>query len=307
MTREAREGARRVAVLIAVFSSSFTAWAEYPEIHRLHSSDERFLQHQSGVQEFYRKERSGKPLPPLIVYSYAPREQDTLFTLAARLSIPYSSLSSLNRIENHSIPPETEFLLIPGVPGLFIPAEPSTQLEQQIFERIRPDLRDGSVRVVIRTGSRPQTFYFLPGEDFSPDERLSFLRALFRFPVERVFISSRYGYRQNPFTGGSSFHSGVDLVAPEGSPILAAASGVVTGAGYDPIYGRYLVISHNNGYETFYGHLKTARVELNQNVSSGMIIATVGTSGLTTGPHLHFEIRLNGRTRDPLQLLPGHH
>lgn len=108
-----------------------------------------------------------------------------------------------------------------------------------------------------------------------------------------------------PWCPGGHFHSGVDMAAPAGTPIHAAAAGVVTVA-WDPRgYGLYLLVQHGGGISTLYGHLESASVVSGATVAAGAEIGRVGSTGLSTGPHLHFEIRRNGRPVDPVPLLPS--
>ncbi len=152
------------------------------------------------------------------------------------------------------------------------------------------------------SGERRLTFF--PGERFNPVERAFFLRILFRFPLgARGRLTSLYGTRASPFTGHPQFHDGIDIAAPEGTTVVAARDGTVAEVGQDPVLGTFIRLSHQGGYETVYGHLSEALVSLNQEVHSGMMIGKVGTTGRSTGPHLHFEIRRKGSLRDPLPLI----
>ena len=94
-------------------------------------------------------------------------------------------------------------------------------------------------------------------------------------------------------------HQGIDLAAPEGTEVFAAADGVVTAAGFDPVYGNYIIISHSNNWKSLYGHLSTIDTVLRTNVKSGNFIGRVGSTGQSTGPHLHFELRQDGKAFDP--------
>jgi murein DD-endopeptidase MepM/ murein hydrolase activator NlpD len=94
-------------------------------------------------------------------------------------------------------------------------------------------------------------------------------------------------------------HGGLDLAAPEGTGVYAAAPGIVTETGDDPVYGKYVVISHAGGWASLYGHLSRIETGLRREVLSGILIGRVGSTGQSTGPHLHFELRRNGRTEDP--------
>ncbi len=109
--------------------------------------------------------------------------------------------------------------------------------------------------------------------------------------------------RDNPFTGDSEFHKGIDLAAPYGTEVFAARDGTVGSVGFDPVMGKMVIVDHEAGYQSIYGHLAEIHVQLNDAVRSGMIIGAVGTTGYSTGPHLHFEIRRRGSSRDPAPLL----
>lgn len=122
-------------------------------------------------------------------------------------------------------------------------------------------------------------------------------------PVKGTALSSAYGVRTHPITGKADFHTGVDLAQGMGQKINAALAGEVKDAGKNDIYGNYLLIKHANGVETFYGHCKTLKVKKGQEVKQGQQIATVGSTGMSTGPHLHFEVRVSGKTIDPMKYL----
>lgn len=118
-------------------------------------------------------------------------------------------------------------------------------------------------------------------------------------PSNYTRISSGFGYRIHPITGRSSFHGGVDLPAPSGTPVYSVKSGIVAISGYNSSYGNYVVIQHTNGYSSLYAHLSSRCVSANQTVAQGQAIGGVGTTGSSTGNHLHFEIRVNGNKTNP--------
>ena len=113
------------------------------------------------------------------------------------------------------------------------------------------------------------------------------------------YLSSSYGWRLNPVTGRSAMHEGLDFSAPAGTPILAASGGVVREAKYQSGYGNTVEIDHGNGFVTRYAHASRLLVKPGQFVNRGDLIANVGSSGRSTGPHLHFEVRLAGQPMDP--------
>jgi murein DD-endopeptidase MepM/ murein hydrolase activator NlpD len=119
-------------------------------------------------------------------------------------------------------------------------------------------------------------------------------------PLKGIRITAGYGYRRDPFTGSREFHSGMDLGAPSGTPIYSAGSGEVVFASYHRGgFGNLVVISHGNGIKTYYAHCSKIFVKVGDIVGKGDKISAVGSTGRSTGPHLHFEVELNGKTVDP--------
>ena len=116
-------------------------------------------------------------------------------------------------------------------------------------------------------------------------------------------ISSTFGYRQAPLAGASTNHKGVDFAAPTGTPIYAAAAGTVTSAGYSGKAGNLIIINHGNGLQTYYMHCNVLYVRAGQKVSKGQNIAAVGTTGNSTGPHLHFQVMSGGTPVNPMNYL----
>ncbi len=116
-------------------------------------------------------------------------------------------------------------------------------------------------------------------------------------------ITSGYGYRQNPFGWGKQFHSGLDIGARTGTPIYATAKGVINYSGYQSGYGYVVFINHGYGYSTTYAHMSKFVVKRGQSVQKGQLIGYVGSTGRSTGPHLHYEVRINGGTQNPINYL----
>jgi murein DD-endopeptidase MepM/ murein hydrolase activator NlpD len=122
-------------------------------------------------------------------------------------------------------------------------------------------------------------------------------------PLLAIHLTSGFGMRVHPILGGMRMHSGVDLAAPAGSPIFATYSGKVTSAGWAGGYGLSAAVESDSGVQTRFGHMSRVIVSRGQSVRKGDLIGYVGSSGLSTGPHLHYEVRLKGQAVDPVPLL----
>jgi hypothetical protein len=287
----------------------------FPVIMRLDAGDTGFRQYIADVENNRRRlfslsgggrERTREaPLDfaeSLTIYQYTPREGEDIFFLSARCNIPYSALASLNRLSHPVMLEAGRPLLLPSSPGLFIPAGLNSDLEKLLgAARIGRDTE--AAELSINAAGRGGTFYFYPGADFNSTERAFFLDAGFRFPLRSYRLTSRFGIRQNPVTGTVGLHQGLDLAAPAGTEVFAAGEGVVTEIGEDSIYGVYLIIKHGESWASLYGHLQKVETTLRSSVQSGTLIGRVGSTGQSTGPHLHFELRQNGRARDPGKFL----
>ena len=124
-------------------------------------------------------------------------------------------------------------------------------------------------------------------------------------PVEGVHLSSDYGMRVHPVLGGRRQHKGVDLAGPIGTPIHAAADGVVSRADWFSSYGLYVSLEHGGALQTRYGHMSRLNVAAGQRVHKGDVIGYIGTTGRSTGPHLHYEVRVAGAAVNPIPYMHG--
>jgi murein DD-endopeptidase MepM/ murein hydrolase activator NlpD len=122
-------------------------------------------------------------------------------------------------------------------------------------------------------------------------------------PASLEYISSGFGYRADPFTGGAAFHSGLDFKGPYGAPIYAAAAGTVSFVGGKQGYGHTVEIDHGNGLMTRYAHMSAFRAQVGQRIAPGDVIGAIGNSGRSTGPHLHFEVRIHDNAVNPRPFL----
>ena len=120
-----------------------------------------------------------------------------------------------------------------------------------------------------------------------------------KWPTEGGVISSAYGARTGPIEGGYEWHAGIDIAVEMGTPVYASGAGRIVKAGYNGGYGQYVKIDHQNGYETAYGHMSALAVAAGQDVAKGEIIGFAGSTGYSTGPHVHFEVTADGQAVDP--------
>jgi murein DD-endopeptidase MepM/ murein hydrolase activator NlpD len=136
-----------------------------------------------------------------------------------------------------------------------------------------------------------------------PDEFDRFHQLDTQKPIASARITSHFGHRHDPFGKGDVFHRGIDMAAPVGTPVQAVADGTVIRANTDRTYGKVVVIDHHNGYRTLYAHASALLVKAGQRVKVGQTIAKVGSTGRSTGAHLHFEIHRDGERVDPMPYL----
>ncbi len=145
---------------------------------------------------------------------------------------------------------------------------------------------------------------FIPGAKMDAASLKKAMGELFIYPIKASWrLTSKFGTRADPFTGLKSSHTGIDMACPTGTPIYAAMSGKVVYVGWSNIFGNYVIINHENGYQTLYGHMSKTLATGGQRVSQGTRIGLVGSTGYSTGPHLHFTVYKNGKLVDPQTLL----
>lgn len=160
-----------------------------------------------------------------------------------------------------------------------------------------PELTAMIDRLEMRISDREQQLRLL--DQLISQARLEDERFVAGRPITWGWLSSRYGYRSDPFTGKRTWHDGVDLAGKEGSDIIAVAAGVVTFAGDRYGYGNLVEIDHGDGLVTRYGHCKTVKVSVGDVVQKSQVVALMGSTGRSTGPHVHFEVRRNGKSQNP--------
>jgi murein DD-endopeptidase MepM/ murein hydrolase activator NlpD len=241
--------------------------------------------------------------PHLLTFtSYKVEPGDVISNIAIKTGLNSDTLFSVNGIKNARILQIGQVLKIPNQDGIFYTVKKDDTLFS-IAQKYTVDPE--SVKIANELFS--DTMYvnarlFLPGARMDWVEQQEINGDLFIWPVSG-YITSLYGYRANPFGGVRQFHSGLDIGASMGTPIKAAMAGRVSTVGYDNTFGNYVVISHHSGYRTLYAHMSIVRIKSGDYVAAGQRIGDVGTSGLSTGPQLHFTVYKNGVTVNPRSLM----
>jgi len=243
------------------------------------------------------------PLPPTLeIMTYTVRPGDSIASLAKRFKLSADSLVSINGIKSAKTVKAGTQLKIPNMDGLVHKVKSGESLGA-IAQRYKTDMtrladaNDLGSSVIV-----PGQTIFIPGARLSAAELRKVFGDLVVWPL-RGSISSYFGYRPNPFTGIRQFHTGLDLVGSMGSPVKAAIDGKVADVGYNSIYGNYVIMSHDEGLQTLYGHLSSTAVRRGQTLAQGATIGGVGSTGYSTGPHLHFGLFKNGAAVNPLKYL----
>jgi murein DD-endopeptidase MepM/ murein hydrolase activator NlpD len=279
------------------------AQSPYPLIRTLRAGDIIYDQLSESIERFHQSEKGGPAAPELSFYAYTLPNDADVFSLAAAFSLPYDTLATLNRLRDAGTIAAGSTLLIPSAPGIFVCESPDNELEYLVKSLWREEPEPHST-IKAFVGGRYVAFVFYPGAEFHASERTFFLVAGFRFPLPRGVITSGFGPRTDPFTGHAvTFHTGIDIGAPFGTDVYAARSGRVESTGYSDVYGNFILVVHDKNWETLYGHLSKILAVKGQAVKSGDMIGLVGSTGMSTGPHLHFEIRRRGVATDPAPLM----
>lgn len=238
---------------------------------------------------------------PVTYQNYKVRAGDTISGIAKKFGLRnISTLISVNDIGNVRQLGAGQKLKIPSIDGVIYTVKKGDSLDSIITKnKIKLEQLLDVNELTSETLSVGQQL-FLPGVGLDANTLKNAMGDLFKLPIAAKFRwSSPYGYRIDPIAGVKSFHTGIDMACPTGTPILASMSGKVTTTGINRVYGNYVIIDHGNGYQTLYAHMSKIIATKGQWVSQGTRIGLVGSTGYSTGPHLHFTVYKNGKLVDP--------
>ena len=234
---------------------------------------------------------------------YTVKKGDTISGIASHAGLRnFGTLLSVNNIDNARRISAGQTLRIPSMDGLLCTVKKNETLAgiaaaHNVTVTALLDAND-LTNETLAVGQK----LFIPGASLSSFELRKALGELFIYPIHGR-LTSPFGYRSDPFTGVRSFHSGVDLAAPTGTSVKATLDGRIAEIGFNRIFGNYIIITHDRGYQSLYGHLSAIYVKRGQYVTQGAVVGAVGNTGYSTGPHLHLSIYKNGRLINPFSVL----
>ena len=248
-------------------------------------------------------ERTSAYISAVTFRNYTVKKGETVSGIASRAGLRnFGTLLSVNSIDNARRISAGQVLRIPSTDGLLYTVKKNETLASiaaafKVNVTVLLDAND-LTQETLSVGQQ----LFIPGAALSAFELRKALGELFIYPIHGR-LTSPFGYRSDPFTGTKSFHTGIDLAAPTGTAVKATLDGKVAETGVNRIYGNYVIITHDRGYQSLYGHLSAIHAKRGQYVTQGTVVGEVGSTGYSTGPHLHLSIYKNGSLIDPFSVL----
>ncbi len=263
--------------------------AEVIDIKNLNYEDEDYnllyestIASKNRIIRGVRKERYDSPS----IFRYLLKAREDIWTIIAKTSLNIDTIATLNRIDFIGMIKEEIAIYLPDTLGIFI--EFTEDGKKEIVQRFK--IEEDDILTIKDPIKEEASLYFLPEVELTFLERIYLTGVVFHAPLMGI-ETSKFGMRQDPFINEMAFHGGVDIAAKEGKIVRASRWGKVFYRGEADGYGNVIILKHELGYYTLYGHLKEILIEEEENVDTGQSIGTVGITGRTTGPHLHFEIR----------------
>lgn len=237
--------------------------------------------------------------------TYRVKKGDMIGFIADSFDVTQDTIISVNNIHQSRLIQPGQYLKIPSMPGILYTVKTGGETVDSIAEKY-----EVSAEKCARVNSLQAAEPLAAGATlFVPDAQLDWVTRqeingdLFHKPLHsRYWLSSYFGWRSSPFSGQRSYHTGVDMASPQGTAVYAALAGTVSSVGYNNVYGNYIIITHHSGYKTLYAHLSAVLVTQGRYVTTETRIGKVGSTGMSTGPHLHFTVYKNGKLVNPAAL-----
>lgn len=260
------------------------------------------------------EEERKKQAKPIKLTNYIVKEGDTLWSIANAFDLDINSLFGCNKLSDANVLKVGAAIRVPNQDGLLYTLRTGQTVDQLAKEHgiyveaillangLKPKESVPAGREIFLPGAKVTSNADAGGKKGSQAKAEAASNMAFRWPISGR-ISSKFAWRKDPIRRGRDFHTGLDIAAPHGRAIVASLGGKVVHAGWMGGYGQTIVISHSNGMTTLYGHCSKLTVQKGATVKKGDRIALVGSTGRSTGNHLHFEIRKNGSPLNPLKYL----
>ena len=247
--------------------------------------------------------RAENELPELKFFTYTVKDKENFWIVLAKCSLDMDTLMSVNNLTSpYQVVPGT-VLYIPNMRGIVVSSDQWSAVKRMLLEE-KIDVR--YIKAVNRTERFNKKFLFVPCGKISKLERSLFLGTAFLSPVRFGRKTSEFGTRKDPFNSKRrEFHKGIDIACSIGTEVRAARSGRVIFTGWKEGYGNLVIVEHEFGYQSYYGHLSRFRVRVGDEITTSQVLALSGNTGRSTGPHLHFEIRKNGKSLNPSTFIRG--
>jgi murein DD-endopeptidase MepM/ murein hydrolase activator NlpD len=235
--------------------------------------------------------------------NYRVKAGDSVSSIAASHSLSMDAVIASNSISSARRLKAGETLRLPNMDGIPYKVRSGDSISKISARMDVPvdailDANDLPTET-IRIGST----LFLPGAHMRTEDLRAVIGDLFKYPLSHWRLSSPFGWRIDPISHKHHFHTGIDMAAPIGTPIRAAKDGRVSATGESYLYGNYVVLTHGDGYQTLYAHMSRVLVKKGVWVKQGEVVGKVGTTGYSTGPHLHFGVYKNKKPINPLEVL----
>ncbi len=242
----------------------------------------------------------------LYYYSYRIKPGDMIGVIAERYGVSQDTLISVNKIRATRTIQIGQNIKIPSLDGILYSVKKDGETPKTIAEKYEVSAEEVSNvnHIALDTSLNAGQSIFVPGAALDWVTRQEINGDLFRKPIHgRYRLTSYFGWRGSPFNGRRQFHGGIDMACSKNTPIYAAMEGTIVYKGWSNVYGNYVMIQHHSGYKTLYGHMNSfSNLKVGSYVTTNSVIGYVGTTGMSTGYHVHFTVFKNGRMVNPYNL-----